>query len=661
MSDRVSVTEVRNALRCPRLFALGRSLGRSVSFPVGSSCLGASFHRVVERFAQTVSVPPARFAQLPSSAARDELEAQLCDWLLELLIDELEQDMTYASMPGEVDDLAEALRELARHLSARLDPFTAPPAQALSALMHSGEQAIEARLNGTGPIVSGRLDALYADERGRIDVIEYKLTDEANDEVDRAQAALYREILRAVHGVDARPVVLRFSPLLREVSMRPEHADEFLRTRVLPVVERMPEWASEPALAPETPRQDLCAACPVARECKESYPARLAARDDPPVGATRPRPGLSTGLCPPEPLPQPDASDEDAAGHREAAALSARILDELRRQGTSAVCPHAPIVGPTLYLIQVARPRGAVRHLDSAAEDVRHRLASEDGVELEYEKRGGHRRFVVRRPQPRSVRLSSLLLQRRQFLAERPGRFIVGQCPDGEVLCGDLADASTPHLLVAGQSGSGKSVLLQSVIASLVQYHPPSAIRFTLVDPKRVTFNGAAFRGAVSAHLDGPVRSEIEYVLPVLEQLIQIMEERYRLFERAQVSDIGELNEQLTPPERLERRVLVIDEFQDLITDKASTLAFFDSIRRLGAKARAAGIHLILATQRPDRNVVPPIIRANLGGKVALQVASATNSRIILDEGGAEKLLGKGDLLANLGRGVVRAQGPMLG
>jgi S-DNA-T family DNA segregation ATPase FtsK/SpoIIIE len=354
-------------------------------------------------------------------------------------------------------------------------------------------------------------------------------------------------------------------------------------------------------------------------------------------------------------------TDEDSAGRAEAEALSARILDELRRQGTSAICPHPPVVGPTLYLIQVARPRGPVRQLDNAAEDIRHRLASEDGIEIEYQKRGGHRSFVVRRREPRKVLLAPLLHQRRRYLGERPGRFVVGQSPDGEVLCGDLSDASTPHLPVAGQSGSGKSVLLQAIVASLVQYHPPGAIRFTLVDPKRVTFNGAAFRGAVAAHLDGPVRSELELVLPVLEQLIQAMEERYRWFERAQVADIGEFNEQTQPAERLERRVLVIDEFQDLITDKSSTLAFFDSVRRLGAKARAAGIHLVLATQRPDRNVVPPIIRANLGGKIALQVASATNSRIILDESGAERLLGKGDLLANLGRGLVRAQAPLLG
>jgi S-DNA-T family DNA segregation ATPase FtsK/SpoIIIE len=106
--------------------------------------------------------------------------------------------------------------------------------------------------------------------------------------------------------------------------------------------------------------------------------------------------------------------------------------------------------------------------------------------------------------------------------------------------------------------------------------------------------------------------------------------------------------------------VLVIDEFQDLITEKASAQAFFSGIKRLGAKARAAGIHLILATQRPDRDTVPPIVKANLGGKVALQVASHSNSRIVLDSGGAEKLLGKGDLLASLGKGLVRAQAPLL-
>jgi DNA segregation ATPase FtsK/SpoIIIE-like protein len=379
------------------------------------------------------------------------------------------------------------------------------------------------------------------------------------------------------------------------------------------------------------------------------------------MGGLRPRPGIASGLEAPVLESAPAPADDDRLGRLEAEALRDQILDELRREGALAHSPRPPIVGPTLYLIDVSRPRGTVRHLDRAAEDVRHRLASERGIDVEYEKSGGHRRFIVKRPTPRAVYLGPLLAARQEFLLSRPGRFVVGECPDGEILCGDFSDASTPHLLVGGQSGSGKSVLLQSLIASLVQYQPPSAIRFTLVDPKRVTFNGAAFRGAVAAHLDGPVRFEIEEVLPVLERLIEAMEERYDFFAAARVTDIGEFNEQASAADRLERRVLVIDEFQDLIADKATTAAFFAAVRRLGAKARAAGIHLVLATQRPDKDVVPPIVKANLGGKIALQVASKINSRIILDEGGAERLLGKGDLIASLGRGLVRAQAPLLG
>jgi S-DNA-T family DNA segregation ATPase FtsK/SpoIIIE len=660
MTERISVTEVRNALRCPRLFALGRMLGQSVAFPVGSSCLGATFHRIVERLSRVAAEPPRRFAQLPAGAARDEVQARLADWLLDLLIEELSADASYASMPGEVDDLAEALRELARHLAARLVVLPEPAPLALQRLLHSGEQEIEATLGEGGPLVSGRLDALFADGQGALEVVEYKLTDEANDELDRAQVGLYRALLKAARGVDARPLILRFSPTLRELPLAAEASDAFLQTRVLPVVHAMSEWARDLGCVPATRREDLCAACPVASACKANYPERLAVRDDPPMTALRPRPGPVSGLSDVVVWDAGAARADDAEGQREAEALKERILTELKREGALAVCPRPPIVGPTLYQIEVSRPRGAVRHLDRAADDVRHRLAAEDGVDVEYQKSGGHRHFIVRRKHPKSVLLAPLLAARRVFLAARAGRFIVGQCPDGDILCGDFSDSSTPHLLVAGQTGSGKSVFLQSVIASLVQYHPPSAIRFTLVDPKRVTFNAVAFRGAVAAHLDGPVRFDVEEVLPVLEQLIELMEERYGLFAAARVTDIGEFNEQSSSAEQLERRLLVIDEFQDLISDKATKERFFAAIKRLGAKSRAAGIHLVLATQRPDRDVVPPIVKANLGGKIALQVASKVNSRIVLDEAGAEALLGKGDLLANLGRGLVRAQAAML-
>jgi S-DNA-T family DNA segregation ATPase FtsK/SpoIIIE len=660
MSDRISVTEVRNALRCPRVFALGRLSGRSVAFPLGSSCLGGAFHRIVDRFANTVDSAPSYFSSLPMGSPRDDVEAQLARWLLDGLVEELEGDPLYAAMPGEVDDLAEALRELARHLAGRLQAFDGSPGEALPKVVRAGEREFESALEPDGPRVRGRIDALYADSEGALEVVEYKLTDEANEELDRAQVALYRELVRLADGREARPTVLRFTPTLRETAMAAEDSAALVERSLRPLLRDMVLWSAAPERAPATTRKDLCAACPMAQTCAETYPERLPPRDDPPTSAARPRPNSEGPIQDAVPVVRPVAGSDDDEGRREAEALKSRILAELKKQGIAAISPKPPLVGPTLFVIEISRPRGSVTQLDRAAEDVQHRLAAEDDVSVTYEKQGGHRRFTVKRPKPRRVFLGPLLEHRREWLQGKAGRFVVGQRPDGETLVGDFSDSSTPHLLVAGQSGSGKSVLLQSIVASLVQYHGPASIRFTLIDPKRVTFIGPAFKAAVAAHLAGPIRYDAEETMPVIEQLVEIMEERYRIFEKAQVSGIDEYNEQSDPPRRLERRILVVDEFQDLVAERDVAQAFFAGVRRLGAKARAAGVHMLLATQRPDRLTVPPIIKANLGGKVALQVASQTNSRIILDQGGAERLLGKGDLLADLGHGVVRAQAAMI-
>jgi S-DNA-T family DNA segregation ATPase FtsK/SpoIIIE len=631
---------------------------RAVAFPIGSSCLGASFHRLVARFAQTVDTAPPPFAALPSGAPLDAIEAELRRWLVGLLVDELDADANLATMPGEVDDLAQALRELARHLAARLRRFSAAPAAALRDLMRESERPIEAVLDGV--LVRGTLDALYGEPDGSVEVIEYKLTDEANDALDRAQVALYGHMIERSTGVAAKPVVLRFMPVLRETAISTVEAKDLVDRTILPLIREMARWADAPTTAPATERRDLCPACPLAEICAESYPDRLAPRDDPPAAAARPRVDPTGAMAPAATSPILAASSFDEDGRKQAERLRESILGELRKQGVNAICPRPPVVGPTLFEIEVTRPRGSVKALDQMAEDVKHRLASEDGTEATYEQRSGRRIFVVRRPVPRKVLLSPLLGEAHDYLAEQPGRFVVGQRPTGEVLTGDLSDSSTPHLLVGGTTGSGKSVLLRSVIASLVHCHGPSAIRFILIDPKRVTFNLPSFQSAVGAHLDGPIGYDAEDAIPIVERLVDVMEERYRLFETAHVSDIREYNETVAPTERLERKIVVIDEFQDLTAEKANAKPFFDGVKRLGAKARAAGVHLILATQRPDRDVVPPLLKTNLGGKIALRVMTNTNSRIILDQGGAEQLLGKGDLLANLGHGLIRAQAPLV-
>jgi DNA segregation ATPase FtsK/SpoIIIE, S-DNA-T family len=650
----LSVTEVRNALRCPRIFALGRARGKAVVFPVGASSLGATFHRIAERFARDLEAPPAAVRRLQRGAAREAVAAAFGAWLLGHLVAALDESPALASMPGEVDDLAEALRELGRYLAAEVERGGMAPAEALRSLVPHAELEVEAVIDVPGSVpvrIAGRVDAVHSRGTGALDVVEYKLTDESNQELDQAQVALYRRLLRACLDVEAEPVILRFNPGLIVTRLSPSAADAIVEKRILPLLGRMIGWAEQASSAPATPRRDLCATCPVRVECAETYGDRLDARDLPPASAVQPRPGPEgrLGVAPVEEPVAPPAVD--AEGEASVEELEKQIVTELRRLGVMVQVARRT-VGPTLLRVEVVIARQRVAQLDRLAQDVEHHLAAR---EVRFDREGAKRVFTAPRRPPRAVELRALLAKKAAFLRARPGRFVVGEGIDGEVVAGDLSDGSTCHLLIGGQTGSGKSVLLRGIVSSLCHFHPPSAIRFTLVDPKRVTFG--SFAAGIAAHLEGPVFYDGEALLPELDDLVAEMEARYERFEHAKVQDIDEYNEAAKEP--LARRVVVVDEFQDLLADKATRQPFLDGIKRLGAKARAAGIHLVCATQRPDRNTVPGEIKANLGGKIALRVQAAVNSRIILDQPGAERLLGRGDLLADLGHGVVRAQAPL--
>ena len=152
----------------------------------------------------------------------------------------------------------------------------------------------------------------------------------------------------------------------------------------------------------------------------------------------------------------------------------------------------------------------------------------------------------------------------------------------------------------------------------------------------------------------------MEHALGIVRDLIDEMESRYELLEKHAVQDLAELNESLPSDRSLPRHVVIFDEFADLLVDKSTKEEFIAGVARLGAKARAAGIHLALATQRPSKQVVPGRLSDNLPGRVALRVPDGTASRIILNRTGAEQLLGKGDLLAELGGGPIRAQAPLV-
>ncbi|XXT15935.1 FtsK/SpoIIIE domain-containing protein [Sorangium sp. So ce429] len=648
----LSVTEVRNALRCPRSFALGRARGQSVIFPIGSSSLGAMFHRIVERFASESDKTAQLGMSTAGAADREQASRVLADALLKHLIGELEATQEAAMMPGEVDDLAEALRRLASSLAPPAEWATAESVQPIRE--HAGCE-LRARLRGPGGVsalIVGRTDELVPLLEGGLGVVEFKLADEGSEELDRAQSALYRALLQRALEIDAVPALLRYNPRTLTTTLAPSEADALMERRILPLIEQMVGWSGRPDSAPPTVRRDLCPVCPVRVECADTFKEWFEPRDCALAGAARPVPDSEGKLSMPSVSKADVTTPYDMAGMEEAEEIQNRIVAEVRRQGVGITPRKAPTVGPRLISIEVHCPRHRVAQLDRVAEDVEHQLSND---EVRYERIGPRPFFTVPRKTPRQVELTTLLARKCDYLRERPGRFIVGEGMNGDVIVGDLSDGSSCHLLIGGQTGSGKSVLLRALISSMCHFHAPSAIRFTLVDPKRVTFG--SFAASVATHLSGPVFYDLEAFLPALDDLVAEMETRYERMERCRAQNIDDYN--ASSAEKLARRVVVVDEFQDLVAVKSLRQPFIDAVKRLGAKARAAGIHLILATQRPDRSTVPGEIKANLCGRIALRVQEAVNSRIILDHGGAESLLGRGDLLADLGQGLVRGQAPI--
>lgn len=212
----------------------------------------------------------------------------------------------------------------------------------------------------------------------------------------------------------------------------------------------------------------------------------------------------------------------------------------------------------------------------------------------------------------------------------------MGVGADTKPLTARLADM--PHLLVAGTTGAGKSAFLTSTLTALLLRNTPDDLRLTLVDPKRVEL--AAFAGL--PHLADEIITETAHVGVVLRRLGVLMDQRYEVFKAAGVRKIEEYNDQAADGERMSRQVLVIDELADLmIQDKSSIIE--RALVRLLSVGRAAGIHLILATQRPAANVLTGLIRANVPARVVFAVQSHHDSKIALGYTGAEKLRGQGD------------------
>ncbi len=255
------------------------------------------------------------------------------------------------------------------------------------------------------------------------------------------------------------------------------------------------------------------------------------------------------------------------------------------------------------------------------------------------------------------VRMRTLLESDSFYKVGAPLTIALGRDVSGHPLMADLA--RMPHLLIAGATGSGKSVCITSIAACLAMNNAPEDLRMVMIDSKMVElirFNGLP-------HLYGKVETNIERILGVLRWVVVEMEHRYRLLESAHARDLDAYNRKVTRKadgKSLPRIVVLIDELADLMMSAPDVTEH--NLVRLAQMARATGIHLVVATQRPSTDVVTGLIKANFPARLAFAVASGIDSRVILDYTGAESLLGKGDMLflnPEVGN-PVRAQGAMI-
>ena len=351
-----------------------------------------------------------------------------------------------------------------------------------------------------------------------------------------------------------------------------------------------------------------------------------------------------------------DSIEDDAQARAEAAQ---GIVNKLAVFGIK-VEDAGQIVGPTVtrYLFKVLSQKTRMDQFKQYSADIKACLAAEDEIIIEAPVQGTNLVGIEVANKVRAKVMLRSMLESKEFQTAKGSLvFVVGQQISGEMIVADLA--KLPHLLVAGTTGSGKSVFLNTLIVSLMYRYGPEYLRFIMVDPKFVELS--RYNG-IPHMLTSETITAANDALAGMDYLISEMEARYQLFRQTSVGNIGEYNAKINPKiqQKLPYLVLIVDELADLMT--VSQKNFESKLQRLAQKSRAAGIHIVLATQRPDVKTITGTVKTNLPARVAFKVSSPQDSMTILSVGGAEKLLGNGDMLyVNPSKaGMTRAQGAFI-
>lgn len=320
------------------------------------------------------------------------------------------------------------------------------------------------------------------------------------------------------------------------------------------------------------------------------------------------------------------------------------------------------VVGPAVTRYELEMPQGvSVSKIKSHVDDIAYALAAEGAIRVEAPVPG---KSVVGIEVPNAaiatVSLRDILESNEFKQASSPLTFAIGKDITGRVVCANMQKLT--HLLVAGSTGSGKSVCLNSIILSIIYKASPEDVKIVLIDPKRVEFSSYE----ALPHLIMPqIVCDTQKAINTLAWAVDEMEKRFEILGNARVKNIDEFNQTNDVLSGKIRKmpfiVIIVDELADLMMTGKKEVE--EKVCRLAQKARAAGIHLILATQRPSVDVITGLIKSNFPSRISFSVTSAVDSMTILDRVGAEKLLGKGDMLyfPNGAKDPVRIQGCFIG
>ncbi|WP_075877684.1 DNA translocase FtsK [Merdibacter massiliensis] len=341
-------------------------------------------------------------------------------------------------------------------------------------------------------------------------------------------------------------------------------------------------------------------------------------------------------------LNEPGKKGKSTANLQAAKLKGKQLIDILEQFGVKATLVGTHI-GPSITKFEVRPDLGVrVNKISNLQYDIKMALAAKD-IRIEAPIPGKSAVGIeVPNEEKTTVHFKDMMRSIPQSMADRRLLFCLGMDLMGNAVYGELN--KMPHLLVAGATGSGKSVCINSIICTILMRAKPDEVKMLLIDPKKVEFTPYH----EVPHLIGPVITDGEEANRALKVIVKMMDDRYEMFAMAGVRNIQSYNANVDAHpqeghEKLPSIVVIIDELADLMLVAAKEVEA--SIQRITQLARAAGIHLIVATQRPSVDVITGVIKANIPSRIAFAVSSAVDSRTILDQMGAEKLLGYGDML----------------